>query len=177
MGNIVTTTEDTPCLSRVRPPLTMSTPAKGGIEGDDSFSTYLYNETFRACRESMDWVGSWLASSRDLEFENRQLRRRINQLETEVEWSRMDAIESHYRNMEPPRLQEKNGATSISVLNLSSSDDENPSSKQWFIPHEQQVSGRGEVKLLMKVGIGSVEDQSTSLLVSAPDKENMLPRN
>ena len=183
MGNIVAS--ETPCLSRVKLSVPLSTPQKGGMNTDDSFVNHMYEETVRAYRDSMDWVGSWMSSSspnsrnRYLENENRILRRRINQLETEIEWSRMDAIESHYRNMEPPRTTEK-GATSISVLHLSSSDDEddNKGPKQWFVPHADQVSGRGDVKLLMRVGIGSIgENQSTSVLESAPDKENMLPRN
>jgi hypothetical protein len=175
MGNTVTGFDKTPCLTRIKAG-NVSTPIRGDTisSNDESFMTDLYNEYF-------DWAKSlWRSPDvvRKLENENRQLRRRINQLENEMEWSRMDAIESHYRTVgRRTRRKPEIGSTSISMLNLSGSSTSDDEDAVRYIPHKEQVSGRGDVKLLLHVGIGSVGEQSTSLLVSAPDKENMIPRN
>jgi hypothetical protein len=174
MGNTVGGLHNVPCLTRIKT-VGMSTPIQGGMlanEEDESFISDMY-------KEYVEWFKSYLKNPDvcQLENENRHLRRRIDQLETEMEWSRMDAIESHYRTVGAKRKPEK-GSTSISMLNLSGSSSSDDEEMVRFIPHKDQVcGGRGDVKLLLHVGIGSVGEQSTSILASAPDKENMIPRN
>ena len=192
--------DDTPCLTRIRPQSSpsLSTPKGDNEVGDhcDTFTSYMFDETVRMYRETATFVGNyflqqagtseWIEKTRNLENENRQLRRRINHLETEIEWSRMDAIESHYKTVGSSRRTFKD-TTSISMLNLSS-DNEDQDRLVRYIPHSNQVTGgkNGDINgqsplMLPTILIGSIGDEkhtiSLSLLDSLPDKENMIPHN
>ena len=89
MGNWI----DYPCAFRIRPETPVVLP---------SFPTRRFSKRLDFQSDSSSAIDQLERINEKLARENQLLRERVAHLETADEWSRMDAIEQHYRNIHSP---------------------------------------------------------------------------